>query len=190
MMILSFLILLLTFISTSGENIKNIERSDVPSDVALLLENRVVDGDVHANEDLGIDNLRRRLFRSRYEKTSGVHYNIGNKRSHVCWYRTQWQMERACDRLSSCLGYGIYQNGGRNFPLCLIFDLHYSERVGVRSINFYKKPRRSCRDTNNGRVDRYGDGCEIYGITAYCGRFDSATFKSLDMCCGCGGGRD
>merc|ERR1712060_179850 len=105
-----------------------------------------------------------------------------------CWYRTHWEIERACNRLSSCLGYGIFEPGNYKSPLCLIFDLHYEERVGSRKINFYKKPRRSCRDTNYGRVDRHGDGCELYGVTAYCGRWDTHNFKSLEMCCGCGGG--
>ena len=44
-------------------------------------------------------------------------------------------------------------------------------------------------NTNNGILDDGDDDCEDYvGNEHWCGRYDTWNFKSLDMCCACGGG--
>ena len=46
-----------------------------------------------------------------------------------------------------------------------------------------------CEETDNGAVDPYGDGCDLYAYYTYwCGGYDDEDFTSGDMCCACGGG--
>jgi len=46
-----------------------------------------------------------------------------------------------------------------------------------------------CQDTNNGAKDEFGDGCAAYNDNIdWCGGYDTAEFKSKEMCCACGGG--
>ena len=46
-----------------------------------------------------------------------------------------------------------------------------------------------CIDTDNGATDLYGDGCQDYAaVPGWCGKYDSDSFSSDDMCCGCGAG--
>ena len=46
-----------------------------------------------------------------------------------------------------------------------------------------------CTDTDNGRVDMYGDNCAAYAInTGWCGSCDGSGFCSTQICCACGGG--
>jgi hypothetical protein len=46
-----------------------------------------------------------------------------------------------------------------------------------------------CRDNSNGHCDSFGDCCPEYNNHKYwCGNYDTATFKSNQMCCACGGG--
>ena len=45
-----------------------------------------------------------------------------------------------------------------------------------------------CKDSNNGTLDRDGDGCEYYDFhTADCGLYDDNDFSAKVMCCACGG---
>ena len=38
--------------------------------------------------------------------------------------------------------------------------------------------------------DSYGDPCSDYiGNTNWCGRYDTSVFRSMEMCCACGGGQ-
>ena len=46
----------------------------------------------------------------------------------------------------------------------------------------------TCSDTDNGATDPYGDGCEAYTYTVFCGDLDDGDFSSNMMCCLCGGG--
>ena len=47
----------------------------------------------------------------------------------------------------------------------------------------------NCENTNNGLTDGYGDGCDEYTDNPnWCGYFDDDKFKSMEMCCICGGG--
>jgi len=47
-----------------------------------------------------------------------------------------------------------------------------------------------CVNTDNGATDRYGETCASwYDFNpSTCGKWNTATFKSEQMCCGCGGG--
>jgi len=43
-----------------------------------------------------------------------------------------------------------------------------------------------CVDIDNGIKDDYNDGCAEYAQnTHWCGNYDTATFKSMEMCCSC-----
>jgi hypothetical protein len=46
-----------------------------------------------------------------------------------------------------------------------------------------------CEDTAGDAMDGFGDGCDIYTLyPSECGLYDDDDFKSLEMCCVCGGG--
>merc|ERR1712038_1226741 len=46
-----------------------------------------------------------------------------------------------------------------------------------------------CVDIDNGIKDDYADGCAEYAQnTHWCGNYDTDTFKSMEMCCGCAEG--
>ena len=46
-----------------------------------------------------------------------------------------------------------------------------------------------CVDTDNGKTDSTGDGCEHYEHNpSICGRYDDIDFTARLLCCGCGGG--
>ena len=45
-----------------------------------------------------------------------------------------------------------------------------------------------CADTDNGKKDSWGDGCDWYqNYPEDCGIFDDDDFNSYEMCCGCKG---
>lgn len=47
-----------------------------------------------------------------------------------------------------------------------------------------------CENTNNGLTDPWGDDCDWYAEHPDgCGQYDGNGFRSNDMCCACGGGR-
>ena len=47
----------------------------------------------------------------------------------------------------------------------------------------------ACVDQDFGATDRFSDGCESYLMNPeWCGRYDEAGFRSMQMCCACGGG--
>ena len=45
----------------------------------------------------------------------------------------------------------------------------------------------SCLNSDNGEEDNQGNRCEDYNYD-WCGLYDTANFKSDEMCCVCGGG--
>ena len=45
----------------------------------------------------------------------------------------------------------------------------------------------SCLNSDNGEKDSAGKGCEDYEYY-HCDQYDTANFKSDEMCCVCGGG--
>jgi len=47
-----------------------------------------------------------------------------------------------------------------------------------------------CTSTNGNARDSDGDSCDVYRGSGkqYCGKYDDDDFKSMQMCCGCGGG--
>lgn len=48
----------------------------------------------------------------------------------------------------------------------------------------------TCVDTDNGALDTYGTGCDVYyGNEGWCGDYDDNDFDSKEMCCACGGGK-
>ena len=49
-----------------------------------------------------------------------------------------------------------------------------------------------CIDTDEGVVDSGGNGCSYYETNpiSSCGRYDTGSFSSEEMCCACGGGSD
>ena len=46
----------------------------------------------------------------------------------------------------------------------------------------------SCIDTDDGKTDSAGFGCEFYARIGRCGRYDNSDFTAASLCCGCGGG--
>ena len=49
----------------------------------------------------------------------------------------------------------------------------------------------SCRNTDGGATDSYGDSCAAYkGYTGWCGLYDDDDFTANSMCCVCGGGEN
>jgi len=50
-----------------------------------------------------------------------------------------------------------------------------------------------CQDLDHGLTNQFGDGCSGYGIGRFdtqCGMFDTNDFKTGELCCVCGGGRE
>jgi len=49
-------------------------------------------------------------------------------------------------------------------------------------------PKVGCTDSDNGKKDKDGDGCNRYK-DVWCGIYDDNDFNSRSMCCVCGGGK-
>lgn len=46
----------------------------------------------------------------------------------------------------------------------------------------------ACTDTDNGKMDKYGDNCHYYvRYPTESGRYDDDDFKAMEMCCTCKG---
>ena len=47
----------------------------------------------------------------------------------------------------------------------------------------------TCIDTDDGKTDKDGDGCEYYDDwPGDCGSYDDLDFTATSVCCACGGG--
>merc|ERR1711981_1030878 len=60
--------------------------------------------------------------------------------------------------------------------------------VAVASNN--GSPYFECSDTNYGKTDSTGNGCDWYDENMIsCGEHDDSDFAAFSLCCGCGGGK-
>ena len=46
-----------------------------------------------------------------------------------------------------------------------------------------------CWNINGNKTDKNGRLCDEYDSGLECGKYDDEDFDSLEMCCGCGGGK-
>jgi len=91
---------------------------------------------------------------------------------------------------NDCRGLMDYIDDGVGWSACSARDFsRYLTNGGTSKSCLAKGTGGTCKDTSNGAVDEYGDGCALYAnFKFWCGNYDTTAFKSKKMCCACGGG--
>merc|ERR550539_1614533 len=99
--------------------------------------------------------------------------------------------------LIAALVFGLCVANGRY--LLVQVDSDVETREGTDCNSFSCRPTRrnsgeqndavTCIDTNGGKTDLGGDGCDFYhDYPRECGDFDDFDFTATSLCCACGGG--